>query len=181
MRDKTLMSTDMVGSPAGIPVVSGPVNVLNKNQTFRGILEDGVGVHKDAKLPAYHSKPLRSRVERDSGEGAEGRPPAKSRCSRPATATATIRKVARTWSCVPLQRHTGHHGGQRKMLRHAEAGTRRPGSRRAKDVNIPMLAKLVDAGWDIVAPVPSCVLMFKQELPLMFPDDPDVAKVRDAM
>ncbi len=51
----------------------------------------------------------------------------------------------------------------------------------AKEVNIPMLAKLVDEGWDIVAPVPSCVLMFKQELPLMFPDDPDVAKVRDAM
>ncbi|MEJ2343850.1 MAG: Fe-S oxidoreductase, partial [Gammaproteobacteria bacterium] len=36
-------------------------------------------------------------------------------------------------------------------------------------------------GWDIVAPVPSCVLMFKQELPLMFPDDADVLKVRDAM
>jgi len=38
---------------------------------------------------------------------------------------------------------------------------------------------MIDRGWDIVAPVPSCVLMFKQELPLMFPDDPDVAKVRD--
>jgi len=37
----------------------------------------------------------------------------------------------------------------------------------------------VDEGWDIVAPIPSCVLMFKQELPLMFPDDEQVAKVRD--
>ncbi len=37
-----------------------------------------------------------------------------------------------------------------------------------------MLARLVDEGWDIVAPVPSCVLMFKQELPLMFPDDEQV-------
>ncbi len=27
----------------------------------------------------------------------------------------------------------------------------------------------------------SCTLMFKQELPLMFPDDPQVLKVRDAM
>jgi Fe-S oxidoreductase len=53
--------------------------------------------------------------------------------------------------------------------------------RAARDANIPELARLVDEGWDIVAPVPSCVLMFKQELPLMFPDDPDVAKVRDAM
>ncbi len=51
----------------------------------------------------------------------------------------------------------------------------------AKEVNIPALAKLVDEGWDIIAPVPSCVLMFKQELPLMFPNDPDVVKVCDAM
>ena len=49
----------------------------------------------------------------------------------------------------------------------------------AKDVNIPQLVQLIDQGWDIVAPIPSCVLMFKQELPLMFPDDADVAKVRD--
>ena len=35
-------------------------------------------------------------------------------------------------------------------------------------------------GWDIITPVPSCTLMFKQELPLMFPDDADVIKVRDA-
>ncbi len=52
---------------------------------------------------------------------------------------------------------------------------------RYKDKNIPALAKLVDDGWDIVAPVPSCVLMFKQELPLLFPEEPDVLKVRDAI
>jgi Fe-S oxidoreductase len=51
---------------------------------------------------------------------------------------------------------------------------------RAKDANIPVLAKLVDEGYDIVAPIPSCVLMFKQELPLIFPDDTDVIKVSEA-
>ena len=51
---------------------------------------------------------------------------------------------------------------------------------KAKDVNIPLLARLVDEGWDLIGPIPSCVLMFKQELPLIFPDDPLVAKVRDA-
>ena len=30
--------------------------------------------------------------------------------------------------------------------------------------------------WDIVASVPSCVLMFKQELPLLFPRNPEVEK-----
>jgi len=51
---------------------------------------------------------------------------------------------------------------------------------RLKDANIGQLAALVDEGFDIVAPIPSCVLMFKQELPLMFPSDPQVAKVKRA-
>jgi Fe-S oxidoreductase len=50
----------------------------------------------------------------------------------------------------------------------------------AKEHNIPMLAKLVDEGWDLTALIPSCVLMFKQELPLMFPDDAEVQKVKEA-
>ena len=49
-----------------------------------------------------------------------------------------------------------------------------------KEFNIPNLMKLVDEGWDIIAPIPSCVLMFKKELPLLFPDDKDVQKVKDA-
>ena len=43
-----------------------------------------------------------------------------------------------------------------------------------------MLAKLVDEGYDLVAPIPSCVLMYKQELPLLYPEDPDVKKVQAA-
>ena len=52
---------------------------------------------------------------------------------------------------------------------------------KAKNENIEVLAPLVDEGFDIVAPVPSCVLMFKQELPLMFPGDEGVAKVKAAI
>ena len=50
---------------------------------------------------------------------------------------------------------------------------------RHKQANIPVLAKLVDEGYDLTAPIPSCVLMYKQELPLMYPDDP-VKKVQEA-
>jgi Fe-S oxidoreductase len=50
---------------------------------------------------------------------------------------------------------------------------------RARDTNVPVLAAWVEQGYDIVTPVPSCTLMFKQELPLMFPDDADVIRVRD--
>ncbi len=51
----------------------------------------------------------------------------------------------------------------------------------ARQVNIPPLAALASQGWDLLAPVPSCVLMFRQELPLMFPDDAAVRAVADAM
>jgi Fe-S oxidoreductase len=47
--------------------------------------------------------------------------------------------------------------------------------------NIPVLAALVEQGYDLVAPVPSCVLMYKQELPLLFPEDADVRKVAKRM
>jgi Fe-S oxidoreductase len=50
---------------------------------------------------------------------------------------------------------------------------------RLKQINIPELARLVAAGFDVVAPIPSCVLMFKQELPLMFPDDAQVRQVAE--
>ena len=38
-----------------------------------------------------------------------------------------------------------------------------------KDVNIPPLAALAREGYAILTPVPSCTLMFKQELPLAVP------------
>jgi Fe-S oxidoreductase len=49
-----------------------------------------------------------------------------------------------------------------------------------KDLNIPALYETVQAGNVIIAAVPSCVLMFKQELPLMFPDDDKVQAVAAA-
>ena len=51
-------------------------------------------------------------------------------------------------------------------------------SRDLKAKNVPPLLAMIERGYDIVAPIPSCVLMFKQELPLMFPDDADVATIK---
>ena len=50
---------------------------------------------------------------------------------------------------------------------------------RLKAVNIPPLARLAAEGYAILTPIPSCTLMFKQELPLMFPDDADVKLVAE--
>jgi Fe-S oxidoreductase len=50
-----------------------------------------------------------------------------------------------------------------------------------KQKNIPGMAKLARDGYAILTPIPSCTLMFKQELPLMFPQDADVKAVQAAM
>ena len=42
--------------------------------------------------------------------------------------------------------------------------------------NIPALLELAREGYAILTPVPSCTLMFKQEVPLMFPGDADIAR-----
>src|SRR3990167_1166679 len=44
----------------------------------------------------------------------------------------------------------------------------------SKEANIPVLARYAKDGFAILSAVPSCTLMFKQEIPLMYPDDADV-------
>ena len=49
-----------------------------------------------------------------------------------------------------------------------------------KDANLPIFLEAIDAGYDLMSPIPSCVLMYKQEVPLMFPNDADLARVKAA-
>ncbi|MEO5703067.1 MAG: heterodisulfide reductase-related iron-sulfur binding cluster, partial [Gammaproteobacteria bacterium] len=188
-RDKILTSTDAVGKLASIPIVVQTVNAANKNPTVRKVMDKILGVHQDALLPEYHSDTLRKRESsRTRGNGAVTAEPT----------THTQGKVALFATCYGNYNEPQlgadliaifEHNGIAVRLAEKEQCCGMPklelgdleAARRAKDANIPVLAKLVDEGWDIIAPVPSCVLMFKQELPMIFPDDPEVMKVRDAI
>jgi glycerol-3-phosphate dehydrogenase subunit C len=55
------------------------------------------------------------------------------------------------------------------------------GVAKLKEKNIPVLARYAREGFAILTAIPSCTLMFKQELPLMFADDADVKAVQEAM
>ena len=186
-RDKLLTSTDMVGKLAGIPVVVQAVNAVNRSGAMRKMLDKMLGVHPDAILPEYHSDTLRKRVKNHGEDGLVAVP-----------AGRTRGKVVLFTTCYGNynEPHVGEdliavfeHNGIPVKLAEKEQCCGMPklelgdleSVARAKAANIPVLSKLVDKGFDIVAPVPSCVLMFKQELPLMFPDDPDVAKIKQAI
>jgi len=185
LRDRILTSTDTVGRLAGIPVVAQTVNAVNKIGAARKVLEAVAEIHADAWVPEYSSNPLRSRLKKLPLDTA-GEP-----------AGRTKGKIALFATCYMNRNEPGpgedmvavfEHNGIPVTIAEKERCCGMPklelgnldAVREAKDTNIPVLAKLVDAGWDLTALVPSCVLMFKQELPLMFPDDPDVIKVKNA-
>lgn len=184
-RDKILSSTDTVGMLAGIPVIAQIVNSANRMKPVRKLMEAVAGIHADATVPKYHSKTFRRDMKGHA-------------CELEAVSTAeTSGKVAVFATCYGNRNepHIGddlvkvfEHNGIPVVITDQEKCCGMPKLElgdldaviAAKQVNIPVLASLVDEGYDLIAPVPSCTLMFKQELPLMFPEDADVAKVRDA-
>jgi len=187
-REKILTATDKVGKLAGIPVVVKAVNAVNRSKAGRKLLESTLGVHRNAPVPEYHSKTARKRLSRLAGSDGAG-----------ARATeSTTGKVALFTTCYCNRNHPAVNEDLVAVFEHNDIAVTLAAKevccgmpklelgdlesvKKAKEQNIPALVKLVDAGWDIVTPIPSCTLMFKQELPLMFPDDADVIKVRDAM
>jgi Fe-S oxidoreductase len=185
LRDKVLSSTDSVGKLAGIPVVSTLVNAANSNGGFRKVLQRTLGVSADAVLPKYYSKSMRQRITSDSGENATPTGKTSGRVALFATCYGNRNdprmgedlKAVFEHNDIPVTLAPKEQccGMPKLELGDLEA------VQRAKEANIPVLAKLVDDGWDIVAPIPSCALMFRQELPLMFPDDADVIKVQQAI
>ncbi len=186
LRDRVLTSTDIVGKLASTPGIAPVVNAVNRLQPARKVLEKVLEIDANAWLPPYASQTLRKQLRGKAGQEARGE-----------AAGRTTGKVAIFTTCYGNYNEPGvgadlaavlEHNGIPVTIARKEQCCGMPrlelgdldSVRAAKEANIPVLAKLVDEGWDLMAPVPSCALMFRQELPLMFPDDAEVMKVRDA-
>jgi Fe-S oxidoreductase len=186
-RDKLLTSTDRVGKLAGVPIVVQVVNAVNKSAAGRRLLEKTLGVHPGAVLPEYHSNTLRKRLRKNEAKivMAEEAGPTRGKVVLFTTCYCNYNEpdIGEDLAAVLVHNHIPMMMVEKEKccgMPKLELGDL-DAVKAAKEANIPQLAMLVDDGWDIVAPVPSCVLMFKQELPLMFPDDPDVIKVKQAI
>ena len=186
LRDKVITSTDAVGRFASLPVVVNAVNAANRNSGLRQALEATAGISAQAPLPRYHRPTLRTRLGgHDTAAGdARAAGPTRGKVALFSTCYVNFNAPEIGEDLVRVFEHNGIAVGVLPSERCCGMPKLDLGDletvERAKNENVPVLARLVDEGWDIVAPVPSCVLMFKQELPLMFPDDAQVSKVRDA-
>ena len=184
-RDKFLSNTDGLGMLAGIPVVTQTVNAVNKSPAVRSMMESALGVDKKAWLPEFATTKFRS--------GA-----AKSKPHPVKDGKNTPGKVAIYSTCYVNYNEPGIGHDLLAILDHneipyvmvdKEACCGMPkleqgdleGVAEKKEINIPHLAKLAKEGYAILTPVPSCTLMYKQELPLMFPNCADTQIVKEAM
>lgn len=185
LRDKLLSSTDAVGKIAAIPGVTQIVNTLNKTPVARKLMDSALGIHAERKLPEYTTRKFRSNARNitefsvRNGERTPG-------------------KVAIYATCYINYNEPGIGHDLLKILEYNEIPTTLVAKEvccgmpklelgdletveQFKNKNIPHLFKLANDGYAILSAVPSCTLMYKQELPLLFPDDEAVRTVAVAM
>lgn len=184
-RDRVLTSTDSTFSLATIPLVDVTVNAANRSPGVRKMLDSALGIHHEAPLPTFSSNTLRKRVApliREVSPQPIGDTSGK--VALYATCFGNYSTPAVGEDFLSVFQHNGIHidlvpkekcCGMPKL----ELGDLDTVNT-LKEANIPVLAALVDQGFDLIAPIPSCVLMYKQELPLLFPHDEDVKKVQKA-
>jgi len=184
-RDKLLSSTDLMGKLASIPVVAQTVNAVNKNSAARKVIDGVLGIHQDRQLPEYSSHPFRNNAVPaeqfpvKNGERTPGKVAIYATCyinyNEPGIGHDLLGILAHNEIPARLVEKESCCGMPKLELGDLEAVAR------LKETNIPHLVKLAREGYAIMTAVPSCTLMYKQELPLMFPDDADVKAVAEAM
>ena len=183
--EKLLASTDIHGQFSGIPIVVQTINAVNSTKLMRNVMEKTLGVDKNAWLPSFATQKFRSAA-------------AKSRQYTAKDGANTPGKVAIYSTCYVNYNEPGIGHDLLKVLDHNEipyvlvdkeqcCGMPKlelgdlDGVAKAKEANIAHLVKYAKDGYAILSAIPSCTLMFKQEIPLMFPDCADTKLVQDMM
>jgi len=184
--ERFLASTDVHGQFAGIPVVVQVANALNRTKPMRALLDSTLHVHPEAWLPELAASRFRWSAKKHGA------------ATTVTNGERTPGKVAIFSTCYVNYNEPGIGHDLLKVLEHndipyvivdKESCCGMPklelgdldAVARHKEANVPVLARYAKDGFAILSAIPSCTLMFKQELPLMFPDDADVKLVQAAM
>ena len=184
-RDRLITSTTSVFQVASTPGIAQTANAAAKAPWLRGIGQSVFGIHKEAPLPRFQTRAASKRVAAEDG----------GRTAVPGTGTTG--KVAVYVTCYGEHNEPEVVEDLVRVLRHNGIPVRLLGDAACcgmpklelgdldavaaeKDANLPLFLEAIDDGCDLLSIVPSCTLMYRQEIPLLFPRDEQVAKVRAA-
>lgn len=184
-RDRLLTSTDRLGKLATIPVIVRVVNKANETPLARKAMDKLLGVHPERRLPPYAAKRFSALAQRSvawpvrDGRRTPGKVAVFSTCyvdyNEPGIGLDLLRILDHNQIRYVLVDKHDCCGMPKLELGDLESVLR------LKDANAPQLTALAREGYAILTPVPSCTLMFKNELPLIFPEDGDVKAISEAM
>jgi Fe-S oxidoreductase len=183
--DRFMTSTDKVGMFAGIPIVTQAINAVNCTAPARAAQEKLLGLERNAWRPNFAPKKFRSAARSNTAAAVKD-------------GAKTPGKVVVFSTCYVNYNEPGIGHDLIKILEHnaipyvlaeKEACCGMPkleigdldAVEQLKNINIAQLARLAREGYAIMSAIPSCTLMFKQELPLFFPADSEVKLVSEAM
>ncbi len=183
--ERFLASTDVHGSFAGIPLVVQTVNAVNKTKTARKLMDSALGVHPDAWMPELATKRFRWSAAESAatvvtnGQRTPGKVAIFATCyvnyNEPGIGHDLLRVLAHNDIPYVIVEKESCCGMPKLELGDLDAVAKH------KEANMPGLVRYAKEGYAIVSAIPSCTLMFKQELPLMFPGDADTQLVKEAM
>ena len=188
-RDRLITSTAplfrTLSAPGARPLVNGGA----KTRALRVMGERVAGIHRDAPVPEFPAGRASRRAAAELGAaGAEG---------DGTTAGPATGKVAVFVTCYGEYNEPQTVADLARVLRHnaievrlldapaccgmpkLELGDLEAVAAHA-EANLPVFEQAVAEGFDLVSIVPSCTLMYRQEIPLLFPDDERVARVAAA-
>ena len=184
--ERLLAATDVHGQFAGIPVVVQAVNAINRTRPARKLLDKILGVHPDAWLPELATQRFRWSAAKSgaatvvvNGQRTPGRVAIYSTCyvnyNEPGIGHDLIQLLEHNEIPYVIVDKESCCGMPKLELGDLDSVARQ------KDANVPVLARYAKDGFAILSAIPSCTLMFKQELPLMFPECADTQRVKEAM
>lgn len=179
LSDQVLTATDKIGKLSTIPVVVELVNAANKNKLARKALAKTLNVHPRVTLPTYYHPTAQQALKKLKTQELVNKVVIFVTCYGNYNAPkivedlvavlqhnqCEVKIVAKEKCCGMPKLELGDFAAIEKL----------------KDFNMQQLLPYVQQGYKVLAPIPSCVLMFKQELPLLFIEDQAVMQVRDAI
>jgi len=182
---KLLSNTTLQAKLGSLPGVAGIINAANGNSSMRKVLEKTMDLDHRAHLPRFHSDTLRRRdrgrvpaaVTIQSAGPTRGKVALFATCYCNVNAPDIAQDLIKVFehNAIPVRLTERETCCGMPKFEQGDLDT----VDKYRHTNIPQLVQLIDQGWDIVAAIPSCVLMFKQELPLMYPQDADIHKVKE--
>ena len=179
MRDRILSSTEPLFKAASALGTAGIFNRVNQSRGLRKIAHRLIGIHENAPLPTFATKREKRRVQVGAQKGrSHARVALYLTCyginSEPSVVDSLIKVLE-------------HNGFEVRILEEArccgmpklELGDLGSVVDMAR-VNLPVFKSAVDEGFLITSIIPSCILMYRQEVPLLLPEDPMVGAIKEA-